>query len=87
MTSSRSHNMVWIYFRHNWTGKMAVYLDALDVLPAECLHFIDRFSGIFWKPFWRLYRLSVYMEEDTNPALSGIVSICPVCYMFPIHGF
>ena len=79
MTSSCFCNMVWIYFRHNWTGKMAVYMAVFEVLFPEWLHFIVRFSGIFWKPFWRLHRLSVYMKEDTNPALSGIGNIYPVC--------
>ena len=87
MTSSRFCNMVWIYFRHVGGTGLPVYMDAFEVLSPEWLHFIDRFSGIFWKPFWRLHRLSVYMEEDMNPALSGIGSICPACYIFPIHGF
>lgn len=87
MTSSCSCNMVWIYFRHIESVGLAVYMVALEVLFPEWLYFIDCYSGIFWKPFWRLHRLSVYMESERNPALSGIVSICPVCYMFPIHGF
>lgn len=87
MTYSRSYYMVWIYFRHVGTDKRVVYIDTFEVLSTEWLHFIVQFSGIFWKPFWRLHRLSVYLEEDMNPALSGIGSICPVCYIFPIHGF
>ena len=79
MAASRSCNMVWIYFRHIGTGKAVVYMDAFEVLSPEWLHFIDRFSRIFWKPFWRLHRLSVYLEEDMNPASSGIGSTCPVC--------
>ena len=41
---------------------MAVF----EVLFPEWLHSIVQFSEIFWKLFWRLHRLSVYMEEDTN---------------------
>ena len=87
MTAFRSCNMVWIYFRHIGTGKRAVYMDTFEVLSPEWLYFIIPFSRIFGKPFWRLHRLSVYLEEDMNPALSGIGIICPACYIFPIHSF
>ena len=87
MTVSCFCNMVWIYFRHIGSVGLAVYMDVFEVLSPEWLHFIVQFSGIFWKPFWRLHRLSVYMEEDMNPDLYLSGNTCPVCYIFPIHGF
>ncbi len=79
--------MVWIYFRHIGTDKRVVYMDVFEVLSPEWLHFIDRHSGIFRELFWRLHRLSVYLEEDMNPVLYLSGSTCPACYIFPIHGF
>ena len=71
-------------YRECWIGCL---YGCLWSMSPEWLYFIDRFSGIFWKPFWRLHRLSVYLEEDMNPALSGIGITCPACYMLPICNF
>ena len=87
VNSSRSCNMGRIYFRHIWSIGLSVYMDAFEVLFPEWLYFIDLFSKFFWKPFWILHRLSVYMEEDKNPVLSGIGITGLACYIFPIHGF
>lgn len=87
MSTSRSCNMGRVYFQHIETGKRAVYMDVFEVLSPEWMYFIDRFSRIFWKPFWRLHRLSVYLESEWNLVISGIGNICPACYIFPIRSF
>ena len=87
MTASRSHNMGLICFRHIVSVGLGVYMAVFEVLFVEHLYFIDHFSGIFWKLFWNLHRLSVYLESERNPALSGIGITCPACYMLPICSF
>lgn len=87
MTSSRSCNMGRICFRHTGGAGLAVYMDTFEVLSTGWLYCIVSFSGILWKPLWRLHRLSVYMEWDRSSVLSWIGIICPAYYMFPIHSF
>ena len=49
------------------------------------------FSGFvprkFWNLFWNLLLPPCYLEEDTNPALSGIGIILPVCLDIPVYRF